>query len=504
MKNFKKAFLLIFIVMFIFNFTVSCSSPDNKPQDNPDKQNNADNANANNPGDNGETENQELSVFDILPKNDFKGEAFTVYVPPNPDSPVDKGTFVEELTGEKFNDAVFNRNLKVESEYNVLINSTYGNNWDSTYSDLKKDSKAGDLRADVYFTHVQAGIAGMASEGLLRVWDVVPNLDFDKPWWNQTAITNLNIAKKTFYLSGSMSIQDPILLVFNKTLLQSLALEDPYRLVREGKWTLDKLNEMAVSGLKDLNGDGVYNKTDDQYGLEFGICWQTPSLMYACDEITVILDNDGYPKVELSSQKKIEVYEKIYELLWGGDKTYCFNGSTPAEANHPHIGIDSGRVLFCQYNLFTCENLRAADVEYGILPLPKYDENQKNYMTNSWTGMYALPIVIADEKLEMIGTVMEAMSALGHTEVIPVYYDILLKEKVSRDDDSRDMLDIILGGIVFDLGINYQAGSSMPGFFMKDLIVAKKQNYTSEVEKIQIKMDNDYDKLYNKILEAGE
>jgi hypothetical protein len=296
-----------------------------------------------------------------------------------------------------------------------------------------------------------------------------------------------------------MSIQDPILLVFNKTLLQNLALEDPYKLVREGKWTLDKLNEMAVAGSKDLNGDGKFNKLDDQFGLEFGICWQTPALMYACDEITVILDQDGYPHVELDTQKKIDAYEKIYELLWGGDKTYCFNGNVPAEANHPHIGIDSGRVLFCQYNLFTCENLRAAEVEYGILPLPKYDENQKNYMTNSWTGMYGLPINTDESKFDMIGTVMESMSALGHKEVIPVYYDILLKEKVSRDDDSRDMLDIILGGLIYDLGINYQAGSSIPGYFMKDLIVAKKQDYVSSLEKVKPKMESDYDKLYNKI-----
>ena len=500
MKKFKKAFLLIFIVVFAVSLIISCSSANQNPTNN---QNNNNDVNENNDVNNDNEAAQEQSIFDILPKNNFNGDTYTVYVPPNPDSPVDKGTFVAELTGEIFNDAVYNRNLKVESEYNVKLNAIYGSNWDSTYNDLKKDVKAGDLRADVYFTHVTSGPAAIASDGLLREWSAVPYLDFDKPWWNQTAIHNLNIANKMFYLSGSMSIQDPILLVFNKTLLQNLALEDPYKLVREGKWTIDKLNELAVAGLKDLNGDGKFNKKDDQFGLEFGICWQTPSLMYACDELTVIIGTDGYPTVELDNQKKIDAYEKLYRLLWEGDKTYCFNGNTTAEANHPHIGIDSGRVLFCQYNLFTCENLRAAEVEYGILPLPKYDENQKNYMTNSWTGMYGLPTIVADEKLEMIGIVMESMSALGHKEVIPVYYDILLKEKVSRDDDSRDMLDIILSGIVFDSGLNYQAGSTQPGYFVKDLLVTKKQNYISEVEKIQNRVVSDYDKLYNKILDVG-
>ncbi|MCL2159054.1 MAG: hypothetical protein FWH48_06580, partial [Oscillospiraceae bacterium] len=359
MKKFKKAVFVFFALSFALYMMISCSSGGQNSSN--DNKSNADSKNAeNSPAENADETAREQSIFEILPKSDFGGETFTVYVPPNPDSPVDKGTFVEELTGEVFNDAVYNKNLKIENEYNVVLKALYGANWDSTQSDLKKDVGAGDLRADVYFTHVTSGPAGIISDGLLREWTSVPYLDFDKPWWNQTAINNLSIANKVFYISGSLSIQDPLLLVFNKTLLQNLALEDPYRLVREGKWTLDKLNELAVAGLKDLDGDGKYDIQNDQFGLEFGICWQTPCLMYACDELTVVIDDQGYPTVTLDNQRKIEAYEKIYELLWGGDKTYCFNGSTTQTANHPHMGVDSGRVLFCQYNLFTCEDLRAA------------------------------------------------------------------------------------------------------------------------------------------------
>jgi hypothetical protein len=75
---------------------------------------------------------------------------------------------------------------------------------------------------------------------------------------------------------------------------------------------------------------------------------------------------------------------------------------------------------------------------------------------------------------------------------------------VSRDDDSRDMLDIILAGIVFDSGINYQPGSTQPGMFMKDLIVGKKQDYVSSLEKVKAKMDTEYEKFYEKVLELGD
>lgn len=497
MKKYRSLFIIfvvtIYMVLSLFIIT-ACSGK---------KQNTGGAADAMSGESEAENAVAETSVFDILPKSDFQGETFTVYVPPNPDSPVDKGTFVEELTGEIFNDTVYNRNLKIENQYDVKINAVYGASWDSTSGDLKKDVTAGALRADVYFTHVISGVASMASDGLLREWNAVPYLDFGKPWWNQTIIKNLNIANTTFYIAGSMSIQEPLVLLFNKTMRENLMLEDPYQLVRDGKWTIAKLSELAVAASRDLNGDGVFDKDNDQFGLEYGIQWQSPSLMYACDEISVTLDAEGYPNVELDNQKKINAYEMIYDLLWGGEKTYCYVGNTTQTANVPHIGIESNRVLFCQWNLFSCEKLRAVEVEYGILPLPKYDEAQEKYVSNSWTGMYGLPVNISEEKLGLIGTVMEAMSALGYSEVIPVYYDVLLKEKVSRDEDSREMLDIILDGMVFDLGLNFQTGTSQPGFFITDLIKAKNQNYMSAVEKSKAKTIADYDKLYQNIFKAG-
>jgi len=494
MKKLNRAFLLTAIVIFSLFVIAAASSCANEKPDSPDSTNAADNITGNNDG---EDSTNEATIFDILPKNNFNGNTFAIYVPPNGDSPVDKGTFAEELTGEVFNDAVYNRNLKVENEYNVKIKPVYGVQWDSTFGDLKKDVAAGDLRADVYFTHSYLGVASIASNGLLREWTAVPQLDFDKRWWNQSIIKNLSIANRTFYISGSMSIQDTTVLTFNKTMLQNLGLENPYTLVREGKWTLDKLSELAVEATADLNGDGKYKASDDQFGFEYGISWQTPSFFFACDEITVTLDEKGYPAVTMDNQKKIDAFEKIYNLLWDGGRTNCYYG------NYPAIGMDSGRVFICQYTLFICELLRATDVDYGILPMPKYDENQEKYISNSWTGIYGLPVNIPDERLEMIGTVMEAMSALGHKDVIPIYYDILLKEKISRDDDSRDMLDIILNGMVYDAGFSYQVGASQPGHFIARLIEDKKPNYISELEKSIDKIISDFDKFYNQILEAG-
>ena len=43
---------------------------------------------------------------------------------------------------------------------------------------------------------------------------------------------------------------------------------------------------------------------------------------------------------------------------------------------------------------------------------------------------------------------------------VPAYYDVALTGKHIRDEDSAEMLDIILDGRVFDLGYIYNVGTS--------------------------------------------
>lgn len=439
----------------------------------------------------------EQTIFDILPERDFAGESFTFYIPPNLDSPVDKGTYAEEVNGDTFNDAVYNRNLKIEQAYNTSFKFIIGDSWNTTYDFMKKAVMAGDNAADVYFTHVIANVSTIISDVLVTEWTNVPHIDFEKPWWNSSIIQNLNIANKKFYAASSASIQEPLVLLFNKTMLESYNLDDPYELVRAGSWTFEKLSALAESATADLNGDGKFT-VDDQFGLEYGIHWQIPALMYACDEVTVKLDENGYPTVNIDSEKMYGIFDKIYNLLFTGDKTFCYDGNVTETANIPHIGIASGRVLFCQWNLFSCEKLRDCEVEYGILPLPKYDEKQERYVTNSWTGMYCIPITATEEQLDKIGIVMESMSALGYSDVVPVYYENVLNNKVSRDVDSCEMLDIILSGVVYDMGLNFNVGSSA-GSFMGEVLYSPKKDYASSVAKQVDNITKAYDKYYQTV-----
>lgn len=51
-------------------------------------------------------------------------------------------------------------------------------------------------------------------------------------------------------------------ILFSKQLITDFGLEDPYKLVKSGKWTIDKMIEMGTGVAGDLNGDTKYDKND--------------------------------------------------------------------------------------------------------------------------------------------------------------------------------------------------------------------------------------------------
>jgi hypothetical protein len=89
---------------------------------------------------------------------------------------------------------------------------------------------------------------------------------------------------------------------------------------------------------------------------------------------------------------------------------------------------------------------------YGILPIPKYDTNQKEYMSfvNGSTGLVMLAKTEADP--EFVGAIMEAMGACNYEHVTPNMFQVVTKLQVAQDPASARMVDLVIRNRVFDLG----------------------------------------------------
>jgi hypothetical protein len=138
----------------------------------------------------------------------------------------------------------------------------------------------------------------------------------------------------------------------------------------------------------------------------------------------------------LNNEKMVAVFDKLSSFLHDDNKVYLFTGNTEETWNRPHIGVQSGRVLLTEYDLVDCGELRQIEAEYMILPLPKYDETQPDYRSVSMTGPLCVPRYAEDERAEMAGIIMEAMAADGYRNIIPLYYNVVLKAKYAQDEES--------------------------------------------------------------------
>ena len=136
---------------------------------------------------------------------------------------------------------------------------------------------------------------------------------------------------------------------------------------------------------------------------------------------------------------------------------------------------------------FASKYLRDFETDYGIIPYPKWDEKQEEYYTMVDGGHegIAIPVSVADP--DFVGTITEALNAESYKRTIPVYYDIVLKTKGSRDEESVTMLDMIFDGRIFDFGYVY--GEFGAAFWPQFLIEKKSPDIASYYEKNHKKYD---------------
>nr|MBQ4319924.1 hypothetical protein [Clostridia bacterium] len=171
---------------------------------------------------------------------------------------------------------------------------------------------------------------------------------------------------------------------------------------------------------------------------------------YATGEKIIAKDENDIPYLAIGNDRSHEVYNKIQEML--AQKEHYFQGVTQ-EMKDMFFGE---RSLFFLASMQNCEAMRVYEFNFGLLPLPKYNEQQEGY--NCYLNAHnpcgaTIPVTANANESSMI---LQAIAYYSEEEVIPAYYDVNLTGKYLRDDESAKMLDIIFGSWSCDLADAYQ------------------------------------------------
>lgn len=346
--------------------------------------------------------------------------------------------FTEETDGEVVNDAVFNSNKTVETRLNISLESLdLGVGDGDIPNQLKKFILAGDHAFDFAFGHDTITPA-FTLDNLFADFYNIPNLDLGQPWWNARAFKEFTVLGQCYMGLGDLSYQGldrARVLYINEGAAADTGVALPYDDVRAGTWTLDKLISMTKNAYRDLNGDSMVGDGDFYGYMTEGVCY---GYLENFGVSTMGRDSDGMVSVGFDMDKMTSLMEKLYDWLTQTDGVKMM---TPNY--YPAVEFAAGQTLIATSEIgFMITKVRGADIKYGLLPMPKYDEAQENYVTSCGEFVLVVPNLLVGDELDRAGATLEAMCSEGYRQIFPAYYYIALEGKFF-ENESLDMLNII-------------------------------------------------------------
>ena len=467
----KRLLALAFVLALLVSVLTSCSSGGNSADDTTKAVSDDTTSDSNAGGDANAVTADVEPLSDELSALDYSGRTITILSRPAEAALTGAEIWVEELTNDPVNDAIFNRNAFVCETLGIKeINNVTANSGPETNSVLDKLNvmvSSGDQTYDIVAGSVYYDTPAINQGMVYNLYDngIETYLDASKPWWANFWVEQAETGDRLYCITGAPALSLSRMMFvtyYNKNLGEDLQLEDMYNVVNEGRWTIDYLNEVISPLYLSLNGDD-YRDTEDRYGLLINHYENCDMFWSAFDMSMVRKDEEGWFEFDPSQQQKISVaFEKVYYLIRENPGTYDTIDSSGFEVARDMFA--NGSALFSAMHLYFAESreFRNMKDEYGILPIPKFDEAQKEYYTYSHDQytVFIVPKTVADP--EMSGAVLEVMAYESYRSVQPTYYDLVLKGRYANDPQSRSMLDMITTNIRVDPSYIYGMQLSQP------------------------------------------
>ena len=388
-----------------------------------------------------------------------------------------KYEFGAEESGDIVDDAVYARNVAIEDKFNIKLNIVdVSGSWatQSTFlTAISGDVMSGSGEYDLFARAANYMLPTVPQGYYMDLYDV-PYIDLTQDWWSQGYVDNMTLDGSLYLASGSASLnllENMCVIFFNKEMITDYGLEEPYDLVTSGSWTIDKLIEQGQAVREDLNGDGKYNE-EDRLGLF------TCNNMMIAQTISFGLpftdrDADGYPVISYMSERMTTAFDKVKGYI---AESLIYNYTTSTDTLDLNGSMQqifqNGNVLYMAQLLSSAQVMRSMETDFGIIPMPKLDDTQDRYYTCVLENMTVLGIPTSVKDPELSGLVLEMLAEEGYKSVVPTYFEKALGAKYVRDEQSNEMLELILDTVWFDFAylnsvtvdnINHLFNSSLNG-----------------------------------------
>lgn len=388
-----------------------------------------------------------LYVADYLPDVTYDGYEYRIY--DYDEYPSD----IEEPSGNIIDDAIYKRNMLIEEQYDIKFTTDRRayTKYEEVSVVVRNSAMAQSDDFDLAcvsqrngYNHVLAGECPAGSQ--------LPMTDMTKPWHNQIMAESLTINGVTILDYTAMEVNPGGYgIIFNKKLIEDFGMDNPYDLVDEGTWVYDTFYSMAERAILDLDGDGKMT-VNDRYGI-IGEWDRFVEIAYRGSGLKTVEMENGIPTISMS-ESLVDVFTRFvqYRDLTGSVfDTFAQFGTAEASRDEGFGMFKQGLSLFTTGGPSRLTTMGDMEEDYGIVPYPKWTEEQEIYYSCMDGGRIYLPLSCSTD-LERVCVIKEALAVGTLNYYYPAYYEDAIQNRYVRDTDSVRMLEIITNGIYMDLG----------------------------------------------------
>ncbi len=471
MKSFSSILVLIFMLTCFF--AASCSEKANETDTTA-------------PVTNEITEDMTERIPDELPEINYDGDEIRILT----SCWSNKDLNAEEQTADTMNDAIYARNLKVQERFNVVIKPVLESGSENDFGPaMNAFRKAVATADDIYhaFYTIQAVAITDATNNILVDLYELDNINLSKPWWD-SGIYDVCIGDKVFFATGAIHLSTSsytTLIAFNKNLFREWNIEYPYGLVSGGEWSYDNFISIIKDTQRDLNGDSKIDIDNDLYSIggwqyEVGYNFHT-----SLGGNEVIKNSEGELEINILNENSIKALQRTIDIFadYGG----FYNN---VEYGRDRKLFKSSRLLMLDARFMEIEALRDMEDDFGMLPHPRAEAGEAVYTQLVNSNVATVVVVpVTNQDLEMTGIILEALASESYYEIVPVYSEVMLRIKLTRDSESEEMLDFIWNNRT------YRYGLETYNDVIRDLIAKKDYNFVSKYERLNTKALREIEKI---------
>ncbi len=428
----------------------------------------------------------------------FNGETVTILS--RDASFVSDELWVDDQNGAMVNDAIYKRNEKVMEQLNVNFESIkLSGDAYLVSTELRNAASNGEAYFDIAANSTYSTIMYTGENIFLDLTDC-EYLDLDAIYWSQGYNESASIGNSQYLATGALALSLYRLMFitfYNKDLLEEAQYENLYTVVDDGRWTIDYQIQLSKDLYRDADGSGTVSEGDTVGFASSTLSYLDP-YWSSCDIQIITKDADNYLQYSLDSEKLSNTVDKLIVLFHQSnawfDKSSGDDGKQTAMSNLFATG-NVGTVTLRLGSVETEQFITMQD-EYGIIPMPKYDENQEKYYTflhDQFTSI-GIPSVHSndEEKVQMLGAVLEALALENYKSVVPTYYEVALKGRYLEDSDSWRMLDMIYENVKVDAGVLYTKNLGSIHQTPRNMIEAGRNTVSSQIKAIARQIEKQF------------